>query len=116
MKLWSRGLGKTEVYMDFRQYQSLKDPVNGNIIIVGNMQEPVTWEFKITLQPEDIAGVMKLLFNFDTLKFIMKNLYQYLIYLVNRQQYKSQESSLENVNRAYEQVTGGGRNRRKHSF
>jgi hypothetical protein len=27
------------------------------------MQEPITWEFKVTLQPEDIGGVMKAVFN-----------------------------------------------------
>ncbi len=113
MKLWSRGLGKTEVYMDFRQYQSLKDPKSENILIIGNMQDPVTWEFKITLQPEDIAGVMKMLFNFSMIKFVIKNLHQYLIYLLNREKYISQENSLQNVNEAYEQISSGGRSRRR---
>jgi hypothetical protein len=32
----------------------MKDPVTKNILIIGSMQEPVTWEFKVTLQLEDI--------------------------------------------------------------
>ena len=32
----------------------MKDPVTTNILIIGSMQEPVTWEFKVTLQLEDI--------------------------------------------------------------
>jgi hypothetical protein len=62
MKLWSRGLGKQEIFLDFRYCQAVKDPNEGNMLIIGNMQSPVTWEFKITFQPEDIGGIVKLCF------------------------------------------------------
>jgi hypothetical protein len=32
----------------------MTDPVTKNIFIIGSMQERVPWEFKVTLQPEDI--------------------------------------------------------------
>jgi len=51
MKLWSRGLGKTEVLMDFRHYKTVKDPESENVFIIGSMQDPVNWEFKITFTP-----------------------------------------------------------------
>lgn len=109
MKLWSRGLGKTEIYMDFRYYKTLKDPQTGNILIIGNMQTPVTWEFKITVQPEDIGGVMKALLCPSMLFFTIKNLPQYLSYLFNRNKYKLKEDIVEKVNSTYEQIMTGGR-------
>jgi len=109
MKLWSRGLGKTEIYMDFRYYKTLKDPQTGNILIIGNMQTPVTWEFKITVQPEDIGGVMKALLCPSMLFFTIKHLPQYLSYLFNRNKYKLKEDIVEKVNSTYEQIMTGGR-------
>ena len=47
MKLWSRGLGKTEINMDLRYYKLVKDEETGGVTIIGNMQSPVTWEFTI---------------------------------------------------------------------
>lgn len=107
MKLWSRGLGKTEIYMDFRHYKSMKDPDSGNILVIGKMQDPVNWEFKITLQPEDIGGIMKVALNFAMIKFVLKNLYQYIVYLFNRKKYQTESDITEKVNSAYEQVMIG---------
>ena len=42
------------INFNFRYYETMKDPVTKNILIIGSMQEPVTWEFKVTLQLEDI--------------------------------------------------------------
>ncbi len=113
MKLWSRGLGKTEIYMDFRYYKTLKDPETGNILIIGSMQSPVTWEFKITLQPEDIGGVMKALFCPSMLFFAIKNLPQYLVYLANKKKYRHEGNIVEKVNSTYEQIMTGGRVRHR---
>ena len=109
MKLWSRGLGKQEIHMDFRYCQAVKDPKEGNIVVIGNMQSPVTWEFKITFQPEDIGGIMKLVFSPSMLFFAIKNLPQYLLYLMNRNKFKPEGNLVERVNAAYEQCMTGGR-------
>ena len=104
MKLWSRGLGKTEVYMDFRHYNTVKSP-DGSVLIVGKMQSPVTWEFVVTMQPEDIAGIMKSMFTVPMLTFIFKNLFQYFIYLFNRKKYTGRdETSAEKIFSSYAQV------------
>jgi hypothetical protein len=87
MLLWSRGLGQTEVYMDFRRYRVVHDPDSRDVQIVGKMQSPVNWEFVITLQPEDIAGVMKALFTFTMIRFVVKNLYQYAVFLLKRKKF-----------------------------
>jgi hypothetical protein len=109
MKLWSRGLGKQEIFLDFRYCQSVKDPNEGNMLIIGNMQSPVTWEFKITFQPEDIGGILKLVFCPSMFFFAVRNLPQYLVYLTNRNKYKHKGNLVEKVNAAYEQCMSGGR-------
>jgi hypothetical protein len=109
MKLWSRGLGKQEIMMDFRYCQTLKDPETGNMMIIGNMCSPVTWEFKITFHPEDIGGIMKFVFSPSMLLFAIKNLSQYLFYLRDRDKYKTEGNLVEKVNAAYELCMTGGR-------
>ncbi len=91
MLLWSRGLGQTEVYMDFRQYRTIQDPDSGNVLVVGKMQSPVTWEFVITMQPEDIAGVMKSFFTLPMIRFVARNLFQYVVFLLKRKTYKVED-------------------------
>jgi hypothetical protein len=113
MKLWSRGLGKQEIHMDFRYCKTLKDPETGNMLIIGNMQSPVTWEFKISFQPEDIGGIMKAVFTPAMFFFAVKNLPQYLFYLMNRNKYKLAGNLVEKVNAAYEQCMTGGRVRQR---
>lgn len=108
MKLWSRGLGKTEVYMDFRQYHTIKDPDSGHVLIIGKMQDPVDWEFKITLQPEDIGGIIKMAFKRHMIFFVIRNLHQYLIYLFQRKKFKDSGTEMaDKVNTAYDQVMRG---------
>ena len=105
MKLWSRGLGKTEVYMDFRHYHTIKDPDSGQVLIIGKMLDPVDWEFKITLQPEDIGGIVKMALNRHMIFFVLRNLHQYLIYLFQRKKFKDSSSDMAaKVNTAYDQV------------
>ncbi len=87
MKLWSRGLGRTEVTMDFRYYKVIKDKKNGDVVIIGNMQDPVTWEFTMKMEPDDIAGVMKILFSFTMLAFVFKNAFRYIKYLFERKKF-----------------------------
>jgi hypothetical protein len=87
MKLWSKGLGRTEVTMDFRYYKLIKDKKNGDLVVIGNMQDPVTWEFTLRLEPDDIAGLVKLLFNFSLFWYVVKNLFRYPLYLINRKKY-----------------------------
>lgn len=109
MKLWSRGLGKTEIHLDFRYYQTMREPESGNMLIIGTMQDPVNWEFKITLQPEDIGGIINLVLKPSMFHFIMKNLHHYARYLFNRKKFRRDDNLVEAVNSAYEQVMFGRR-------
>jgi hypothetical protein len=106
MKLWSRGLGRTEVIMDFRYYKVIKDPKSGEVMVIGKMQDPVTWEFTMKLEPSDIAGIMKLFFSFAMLAFVLKNMFLYISYLFNRKQYvlKGDEDLEQKVLGTYEKM------------
>ncbi|MCU0599091.1 MAG: hypothetical protein MUE70_07545 [Desulfobacterales bacterium] len=116
MKLWSRGLGRTEVFMDFRYYKTMKDPEGDQIFIIGSMQDPVNWEFRITFTPEDVPGLIKTFFNFSLVKLLIKNIPRYFIYLWNHKKFIDKESlDIEKkVNDAYEQVMFGRRPGEKH--
>ncbi len=115
MKLWSRGLGKTELKMDFRYYKIKKDPESDNVFIVGKITDPVDWEFKITIDPDDIPGMAKIFFNFGVMKLLIKNFYKYIIYLFNRKKYveKAGRDIEEKVNDAYASMMKG---RQRHSL
>ena len=106
MKLWSRGLGKTELKMDFRYYQVKSDVASDNVYIIGKITDPVNWEFRITLGPEDIPGLMKMFMNYCVVKLALKNMYKYIIYLFNRRKYAEATGyDIENqVNKAYSQM------------
>lgn len=113
MKLWSRGLGKTELNMDFKYYKAAADKTSDDVYIIGKITDPVDWEFKITIGPEDIAGLTKIFFNWCVVKLVFKNLYRYVLYLVKRRQYEDEiEHDIETkVNEAYTSMMKGRQRR-----
>ncbi|MFZ5570367.1 MAG: hypothetical protein ACOZF0_08180 [Thermodesulfobacteriota bacterium] len=115
MKLWSRGLGRTEVLMDFRYYKLLQKPGSRELYIIGRMRDPVNWEFRITLQPEDLPGFMRMFFHLAMLKFIFRNIHRCIIDFFQRNSSirAEQEHLEERVDSAYEQVMSGGRTARR---
>jgi len=106
MKLWSRGLGRTELKMDCRYYKVKSDPADDNIYIVGKITDPVNWEFRVTLEPEDIPGLIKMFMNYCIIKLTLKNMYKYIIYLFNSRKYAEAAGYdiEEKVNSAYMQM------------
>ncbi len=106
MKLWSRGLGTTEISMDFRSYKVVKDPETGNVHIIGTMKEPVNWEFRITMEPDDIPGFIKMALNLSVLSMGIRNVYKYITYLLHRTDFEPPdgENLEEKVNAAYNQM------------
>ncbi|MBI9073770.1 MAG: hypothetical protein JEZ02_00065 [Desulfatibacillum sp.] len=110
MKLWSRGLGRTEVSMDFRYYKVVKDPETGNVCIVGAMRDPVNWEFRVMMEPEDIGGFAKMFFNWAMLWLVAANAFRYIVYLFKRKQYVEEGEPIEEkVFRAYNTMMRRGR-------
>jgi hypothetical protein len=57
MRLTSRGLGRKELVMDFREYDVIR---NGDeILVVGTINEPVHWDFTIRMCEDDLAGIAR---------------------------------------------------------
>lgn len=57
MKLRSRGLGRKELEMDFREYEVKRE--DDDVLITGTIKKPVHWDFSIRMSPEDIPGMIK---------------------------------------------------------
>lgn len=57
MKLRSRGLGRKELIMDFRRYDIRRD--GDEVLITGTITQPVTWDFSIRIEEEDIPGLVR---------------------------------------------------------
>ena len=110
MQVWSRGLGRTELSMNPALCQVKADPETGEVIVYGNVTEPVNWEFKGIITPEDVPGFIRLAFSFCMLKLIFLNLYRYGVYLFKRLTGRVEEKAedtdilVDKVNVAYEQV------------
>lgn len=57
MKLKSRGLGRKELIMDFREYEVTRD--GDEVLVSGTITKPVHWDFSIRMSPDDIPGMLK---------------------------------------------------------
>lgn len=57
MKLKSRGLGKRELVIDLKDCEIKSE--NGELVLSGTVQRPVTWEFSIRVSQDDIPGMLK---------------------------------------------------------
>lgn len=87
MKMWSQGLGKNELVVDFRHYKVVEEVNKENVretIIKGITNEPVKWEFLIRMNRDDFSGLMNIVFKPATLFFAMKNIHRVFIFLFNR--------------------------------
>ena len=57
MKLRSRGLGRRELVMDFREYDIARD--GDDVVVSGTIREPVNWDFAIRITGADIPGMLR---------------------------------------------------------
>lgn len=65
MKLRSRGLGRRELLMDFREYDIGRD--GDDVVITGTIREPVNWDFTIRFSGDDIPGMLRVALHRHTL-------------------------------------------------
>ena len=72
MRIWSKGLGKMVLTMDFRNYYTELDP-GGNLLIKGQITDPVFWNFVITVKKDDIRGLANIVFKFRFLIYLVSN-------------------------------------------
>ena len=57
MKLWSRGLGKQELKMDFMKYDVRRE--GHEVVISGRITDPVNWDFWIRFDENDVPGLVR---------------------------------------------------------
>lgn len=70
MKLRSKGLGRKELVMDFREYTVTRD--GPEVLVTGQIKEPVKWDFSIRISQDDIPGMLKIGLNRHALRLIVR--------------------------------------------
>ena len=70
MRLRSKGLGRREMVMDFREYEVLVE--GDELVVVGIIRDPVTWDFSIRFCEDDYPAIFKLAFHPQTLKAVWR--------------------------------------------
>ncbi len=72
MKIWSKGLGTMVLLMDFRNYYVEIDET-GDLLIKGQITDPVFWNFVITVKPDDVKGLANIALKPRFVFFLLKN-------------------------------------------
>ncbi len=72
MRVWSQGLGKQELVLEFAKADIVRE--EGKLYIRGIVQEPVNWNFEITIHGEDVPGFYNVLFSIPVLRFSLISL------------------------------------------
>ncbi len=83
MKVWSKGLGQIVLEMDLRRYY-LEIDDTGNLLIKGKITDPVLWQFKLTVDKDDIPGLVHIAAQSKTITFILKNSYMMFTFLYEK--------------------------------
>jgi len=73
MKLWSRGLGKQELWMDFMRYDIKADRNDSAAVVSGKITDPVIWDFTIRFYDEDVPGLIRLATRPSVLSLIIRH-------------------------------------------
>jgi hypothetical protein len=74
VRLKSRGLGRKELVMDFREYEVIRE--GDEIVVVGQIRDPVNWDFSIRLCEDDLAGIVRLACNPRMLGLLLRALFR----------------------------------------
>ncbi len=83
MKVWSKGLGQIVLNMDLRRYYVELDD-SGELLIKGKITDPVLWKFKLSINKDDIPGLIHVLFKPKILIYIVKNSYEIFQYMFDK--------------------------------
>lgn len=75
MRLRSKGLGRKEMVMDFREYEVRMD--GDELVIVGIIRDPVTWDFSMRFCEDDYPAILGFILRKATLKHIFRALFSF---------------------------------------
>jgi hypothetical protein len=122
MKLCSKGLGRTELEMDFRCYEVVGEKrSNGNgssgdgvVGVYGTITTPVNWDFRVEFGPEDVPGLIRIALTTPFLKMIFRNLLLYFSFLKNNRKFRQgdREEVIAKVKKTHATMVMGVRSRR----
>ena len=74
MRMRSKGLGRKEMVMDFREYEVRYE--KDELVIVGVIRDPVAWDFSIRFCEDDYGAILGLIFRKVTLWAILRALFR----------------------------------------
>ncbi len=74
MRLRSRGLGRREMVMDFREYEILRE--GDELVVVGTIRDPVSWDFSIRFCEDDYVAIVKLALHPETIKAVLRAIFR----------------------------------------
>jgi hypothetical protein len=72
MRLRSKGLGRKELVIDFREVAIVRE--GDEVAIKGTIREPVVWDFAIRVCEDDLAGVARLVADRRLLGLLLRGL------------------------------------------
>lgn len=93
MKLWSRGLGRQELKLDFMRYEISRE--GDEIVISGRITEPVNWEFWIRFDEEDVPGLVRVATNRSVLGMVLGHWFKKIIPFRGRQRAEEDQETPE---------------------
>lgn len=71
MRIWSTGLGERELILDFAKSKLTRE--QGKVVVRGEIQEPVHWNFEITLDKDDVAGLLHVMVTTAVIRHFVRN-------------------------------------------
>ncbi len=103
MKLWSRGLGRRELIMDFTHY-AIRGSEDGGIEIFGVTEQPVSWEFRVHIEQEDIPGLVNVALSKPVRRMVIRRIFTAIATIWKRRHFKVPEGLEERVRTAHSHV------------
>ena len=74
MRLRSRGLGRKELVLDFREYEVVS--TDDELVVVGTIRDPVSWDFTIRICEDDVPGMTWLVLRRAMLGLLLRALFK----------------------------------------
>ena len=78
MRFWSKGLGERELVIDLSRGNLTNE--EGKVFMRGIIVEPVNWHYEVTLFPEDVRGILRVMVSLQAMIYLFKNLPQLLVF------------------------------------
>lgn len=79
MRFWSKGLGERELVIDLSRGNLTNE--EGKVFMRGIISEPVNWHYEVTLFPDDVRGILRILVSVQAIVYLLKNLPLLLVFL-----------------------------------